>query len=429
MMSVGLVMAQQAGPVDSAPNGRFRNLAVQYRRARERLEQESQQAIDLVGMASWALHTSASGWALVRGQVICATNPAFTAFDSPSAGPRRWRRMDGDGRWPTAPSVPFSSLRQIVGDEARRLARQRKRSQARLHCSRGDQIVEVTLERAQLFGWKTAVLAVVRDVTDLVRAAREVRAAELSLVQQERLRTAGELAIGVAHDVNNVLAALALRVQPLLRDPECRQAQGRNVEAIGRIIDEGQRLVGRFQDLGRAQPARLLAVDLRETVNSAVEIAQSGLRLRAAERGVQIHMRAELPPLPRVVGLPEEVRHVLVNLLINARDAMPKGGAVTVRARTTPREVVLIVEDEGEGIPPAHLPRIFDAFFTTKGAAGTGMGLAMAQSVMKRIGGSISARNRATCGARFELRFVRWRSVPLAPADGARAEPPIHGTA
>ena len=125
-------------------------------------------------------------------------------------------------------------------------------------------------------------------------------------------------------------------------------------------------------------------------------------------------IEVEVPPLPRVHGTATDLRYVVIDLLLNARDAMPRGGTIRVRGVTANTKVVITVEDEGTGIPEPYLRSIFRPFFTTKGSQGTGLGLSMAYGVMSRMGGSITAANRPQGGAVFTLSF---------PMPEARAEP------
>jgi signal transduction histidine kinase len=251
-----------------------------------------------------------------------------------------------------------------------------------------------------------AVMVMVEDVTKLVRAEAEARSSQDLLVHQERLRSIGELAFGIAHDLNNTLAALRLRLSVIEKDPACVASQGLNLRTSLRILSQGSALISKLQDLGRREPPRVTAVDIDDTIRCAIEIAESGLALdrAGAERRIRIH--SEVPALPPIRGYSEDLKHLFVNLLINARDAMSSGGSIWVRARREPTGIIVTVEDDGHGIPPEHLSRIFDPFYSTKGDKGTGMGLAMAKTLIERLGGSIVARNRPEGGACFELHFV-----------------------
>src|SRR5262245_9530474 len=123
----------------------------------------------------------------------------------------------------------------------------------------------------------------------LKRRSRELDvSAQHLLDEQERLRSVGGLAFGVAHDANNLLAALKLRVGILLKDPVCTAAQLPNLQAMDRILREGTVLLSRLQNFGREEEPVIGPVDLHDTIRVAIEIAQSGLRLRAAETGIQL---------------------------------------------------------------------------------------------------------------------------------------------
>jgi signal transduction histidine kinase len=235
--------------------------------------------------------------------------------------------------------------------------------------------------------------------------------AQQAVARQEQLHALGELAAGVAHDVSNTLAAIALRLSALKRDEVCMEAQGENIEAISRILQEGSEMVRKLQRLGQRDEHRPPEwVDVAATIRSAVEMAQSGLRYRALNDGIDIRIDVVLPQLPFIRGWSDEVRRVFVNLLLNARDALPGGGRIVVKARADARRVVVTVADDGVGIQQAALPRLFEPFFTTKGIAGSGMGLATALRVMRMMGGEITAANGATGGAVFRLTF------PIPPA-------------
>jgi signal transduction histidine kinase len=380
----------------------YNDLSAKYHKLAVERHQRSRKQTAFQLAAYWALRSGASGWALLREGAMVFSNSAFHQLGRNAAGTLR--------RW-TAPGVvhaPLDSgltLAHLVSQIALRVpTRGTAVLQERLVADDGV-VIEVTAERSQVNLSTPAVLVRLRDISDLARAEGELQAAQIALLRHERLRAAGELAVGIGHDVNNILGSLALRLEPLARDPACMQTHGRNVDAMKRIVQEGMQLVRKLNAMAREEQGAIESIDLRESITSAVEIAQSGLRLRAAETGIDIRIQVRLPRLPRVAGVTDDLRHVFVNLLINARDAMPRGGTITITARKVRQRVVVTVEDEGTGIEPAHLPRLFDAFFTTKGAGGTGLGLAMARSTMERIGGSIAARNLDEGGAVFELVF------------------------
>jgi two-component system, NtrC family, sensor kinase len=228
----------------------------------------------------------------------------------------------------------------------------------------------------------------------------ELREARAEIARSERLASVGRLAAGIAHEVGNPVSAL-IGYAAIMRE---RLQKGKDVaEYAGRVEREAariDRIVRDLLELARPQPAALSPVDLRK----AVLAARAAVEPQEALRGVVIE--DDLPPgLPPIAGDDHYVVQVLVNLLANAARA----GASKVRlaGRTEPGSVVLQVEDDGPGIPPEALPRLFEPFFTTAGPGqGTGLGLAICHATMERFHGSITARNRdGAQGASFELRF------------------------
>jgi signal transduction histidine kinase len=345
--------------------------------------------------------------AVIRGDELVLANRAFASLVGEAAGDEaEWEvlaaqpAVQNGATAPMAAGPPGPLFRQLAAAA---------RTQGGFRIRRvGDQRVYQALVQPLLDGDALSVWLMERS--EQARLESSLAAAEAWIHQHERLRATGELAMGIAHDIHNTLGAITLRVSILKRDPSAMAAQGRNIEALERIVAEGNALVNKFQGLGRADlSVQASAIDLREVIASAVEIAQSGLRMRARETGVHIHMDTDLPPLPAVIGTSEELRQLFVNLLINARDAMRAGGRVLIRGEMAGDMVRVSVEDEGTGIPPAILPRIFDSFFTTKGEGGTGMGLALARASMRRFGGSIEASNRPEGGASFVLMFPNHR--------------------
>ena len=225
---------------------------------------------------------------------------------------------------------------------------------------------------------------------------RELAAAQAALARTQRLCSVGELAAGLAHDLRNTLGGLQLRAR-LASQQAVRGDQRENLEIIGRVLGDAVGSLGRLQDLARGKRGRGAGkADLREVIDDAVALVRSQPKLR---------VEARLPDLPRVAGSAAELKHVFVGLLINARDAMPRGGLVRIAARRNGGKVVVTVADEGRGIGPGLHERIFEPFFTTKGKRGAGLGLSVARQEMQRLGGRISASNAPAGGAVFRLEF------------------------
>jgi signal transduction histidine kinase len=159
--------------------------------------------------------------------------------------------------------------------------------------------------------------------------------------------------------------------------------------------------VRKLQELvrtGRLDPGPVVLADV---VRHAADVLQ--LRQRQDEPRIEVH--AAVDGAPPVLGTVSELSYLFISLLFNARDAMRAGGRIEVTAARIEDRVRVVVSDEGSGIAPEHLPRLFQPFFTTKGALGTGLGLWLAQSTMRRLGGTIAARNGKDGGAEFELQF------------------------
>jgi len=347
-----------------------------------------------------------SGLVLIRNRKVVVTNQAFDKLARAIRGPLAPHSLasedasDGQRR--------YASLRDIATDE--RLAVTAPGPSApRVHRFRAlgeERWIEVLLDRVPRERPSATTVALFRDVTAEVRAEAELVAAQDALARQQHMRAIGELTAGIVHDVSNTLGAIRLRVSALRRDPACMAAQGANIEAIERIVSDGTVMLQKLQRLGQSDETQApVHVDLVESIKNAIEIAQSGLRYRAIHDGVDIRIEHDLPPLPSILAWPDDLQRVFVNLLINARDAMPLGGRILITGALLGERVAIRIEDEGTGIAPAVMPRIFEPYFTTKGGSGTGMGLATAQRAMARLGGSITAANRSRAGAAFTLLF------------------------
>jgi signal transduction histidine kinase/CheY-like chemotaxis protein len=274
------------------------------------------------------------------------------------------------------------------------------------------QLVALMLRSARLYEERT-------------RALGELGAAQDQLVRTEKLRALGEMASGVAHDFNNLLASILGRAQLLLervQDVKLRQW----LKVIERAAMDGARTVRRLQDftgIRRDQPA--VAVDLNQVVEQVLETTESIWRQDRGRSGVEIEVETDLAEgLPPVAGDPAELREAFTNLVLNAVDAMPRGGTLTLRTQITDGQVQVEVRDSGTGIPDHIREKIFDPFFTTKGPKGTGLGLSMAYGILQRHNGRITVESAEGRGTIFRLLFpaavsgsvVEATPPPAAPA-------------
>jgi signal transduction histidine kinase/ActR/RegA family two-component response regulator len=240
------------------------------------------------------------------------------------------------------------------------------------------------------------------------RAEENLLKSRETLVEQERMRIAGQLAAGIAHDLNNTLNVIQLRFALVVQDQEVVAKHGVRLEAINRAIKDAAQTVARVRELGMRRVAgRNEAVQLAEIVGQAIDLTTTSIEGSYLITGKAIRIASCLEAgLPEVRGPASELRQVFLNLLLNASDAMPQGGTIRVQSEVEQDTVTVRVCDQGTGIAPQNLERIFEPFFTTKGPRGTGLGLSLARKVMDTIGGSIAATNQpAGDGAVFTLKF------------------------
>ncbi|KAB8144659.1 GAF domain-containing protein [Chloroflexia bacterium SDU3-3] len=245
---------------------------------------------------------------------------------------------------------------------------------------------------------------------------REVVANQLAQTQKnlnlvDKVRVVGQLASGVAHDFNNLLAGILGNAQLLLyeiQDPEHRDM----LRVIERASKDGSETVRRLQGFARMEhDSPMTEVRLDMLACDAIDITRPRWRDVAKSRGISIEIVRKLQPVTPIAGRASELREVLTNLIINAVDAMPKGGKITIASFDSPSEgdgegnVVLEIADSGVGMSPEIRSRIFDPFFTTKGEQGTGLGLAVSLGIIQSHGGNIDVESEIGAGTRFIIRL------------------------
>jgi signal transduction histidine kinase len=246
----------------------------------------------------------------------------------------------------------------------------------------------------------------------LARSYAELRESREILAQSEKLRALGQAVAGISHDIKNILNPLALQAQLLRRRIESGKDPEKVTEVLAMLqssLAHGLEVVERLRDFSRQEPSRAaLPVELDEVVAQAVELA----RPRCAEIGRPVALDVELGTPPLVLGNASELVAAVVNLLVNACDALQSSGQgtrVTLRTGTDGGGAFVEVEDDGPGMTPEVRARVFEPFFTTKGKDGTGLGLAMVYALAQRHSGQVTLATEPGTGARFRLWFPATR--------------------
>jgi signal transduction histidine kinase/ActR/RegA family two-component response regulator/HAMP domain-containing protein len=232
----------------------------------------------------------------------------------------------------------------------------------------------------------------------LQRAYDDLHQSQQAVMQQERLRALGQMASGIAHDINNAISPIALYTESLLeREPGLSDRARNYLTTIQRAIEDVAETVARMREFYRQrEPALTLSrVDLNRLVGQVIELTRARWSDVPLQQGIVIRLLTELAPdLPVIMGSEVEIRDALTNLVFNAVDAMPEGGALMLRTRCTQSgsnvgdesfsDVHVEVSDTGVGMDEETRRRCLEPFYTTKGERGTGLGLAMVYGMIQR---------------------------------------------
>ncbi len=270
-------------------------------------------------------------------------------------------------------------------------------------------------------GAPEVLIAIVRDIT----AQREV---ESQLHQSEKLRALGQLAGGIAHDFNNLLQAILGYAQLMKQNPGDARLVSRSLQVLETAALDGSETVRRIQQFARLRPdEEFVPVDLNQIVKDALAITRPRWEEKVAHENRPLDLRLDLGAISPISGRPSALTELITNLILNAIDAMPEGGTlmITTRRRRPEGGAVLVIADTGVGIPEAVRRRIFEPFFSTKGDAGSGLGLAMVYSIVTRHGGDIRVDSEPGHGATFTLTFPagtpgRRPEAPPTPPEARR---------
>ena len=256
----------------------------------------------------------------------------------------------------------------------------------------------------------TGVLGIMRDVTE--QKQQRQRAA-----QADKLRALGQLASGVAHDFNNALAAVLGRAQ-LMRRQTKDEALTRNLEIIQTAAEDAAATVRRIQTFARqSQGTEFESLDVSLLLHDAVEITRTRWENEALMRGLHYEVELEAEPESFVSGTASELREVFVNLIVNAVDAMPFGGRLSISCERAESHWRLRFTDTGTGMTEDVREKIFEPFYTTKGAQGTGLGLSVSYGIIERHRGLISVESDVGRGTTFLIDLPASREAQRSAAN------------
>ena len=243
----------------------------------------------------------------------------------------------------------------------------------------------------------------------LRQAYDDLRLTQQAVFEQERLRALGQMASGIAHDINNAISPASIYVESLLNNDPTLSIQARDyLTTVQHTLDDVTHTVARLREFYRKPEDRVdfLPVNLTRTVQRVVELTRARWRDIPQQHGIVIMVQTDFEErLPAIMGIESELREAVTNLIFNAVDALPQGGTLTLRTRSTPTMVVLEVNDTGMGMNEETRQRCLDPFYTTKGERGTGLGLAMVYGTTQRHAAQIEIESAVGQGTTIRLLF------------------------
>jgi PAS domain S-box-containing protein len=253
-------------------------------------------------------------------------------------------------------------------------------------------------------GW----IFVIEDITDRATLEEQLRLSE-------KMAAIGLLAAGVAHEVNTPLTGISSFTQLLLERADPADPRTELLEKIERQTFRAAKIVNSLLNLARPSSGEAQAIDLNQIVGDVLSLLEHQFKLG------RIQVRRDLSAAPIVVrGVEYKLQQVFLNLLLNARDALPKGGWVSVTSRLDGDRAIIEVADTGVGIPSEHIGRIYDPFFTTKAdGRGTGLGLSVTYGIVQEHGGSLTCDSEIGQGTRFRLALPIADRMPAGVASQA----------
>jgi PAS domain S-box-containing protein len=240
----------------------------------------------------------------------------------------------------------------------------------------------------------------------LEEALTELRATQHQIIQQERIRALGQLASGITHEFNNVLTPILGYSDMLLRVPNLLKDEGRvyrNLKTINIAALDAKNISSRLQEFYRQSEAddNFRLIDLNDLIHQAVQLTEPKWKAQAQAKGNNISITTDLQEIPHVMGIGVELREVLINLIFNSVDALFTDGTISLKTRSEETDVVIEVADTGIGMTEEIKKQCFKFFFSTKGSGGSGLGLSVIHSIIRKHHGTIDVESEEGKGTTF----------------------------
>lgn len=265
---------------------------------------------------------------------------------------------------------------------------------------------------------KQAQQELARKNEDLSRALVQLKDAQARMIQQERLSALGRMASGIAHDFNNMLMPIVGLTELLLSDPgkwSDRTETAGMLVAINTSAHDAADVVKRLREFYRPdQELETERLDVAALFRDVATTTRPAWKTQKEAESTSIHLVQVVTSGMAVTGNRSQLREALTNLVLNAVDAMPDGGTITLQAREEQDSWLLSVVDTGTGMPPHVVERCMEPFFSTKGERGTGMGLAMVHGIAERHGGTLDIESAVGQGTKITIKLPRLEPVPTA---------------
>jgi signal transduction histidine kinase len=231
----------------------------------------------------------------------------------------------------------------------------------------------------------------------IAQTLEENRRAQENLLRTEKLNALGTLSAGLAHEIKNPLTSIKIIVQAMSKDPGDPGTMEEDLKVVLQQVEQVDKVLSRFLEFARPDPLRSEWTHLEQVISESMRLMDLHLR----KYSIQVHL--QIPDsLPLIKIDASKMKQALVNLMLNAVEAMPKGGDLWIRAEKLNKGVSIEVEDSGKGVPPKLSQHIFDPFVTTK-PGGTGLGLPVAHTIITDHGGTLELVQRAGRGALFRI--------------------------